>query len=219
MSRDPSIAVSCSTHAARTKCRRSGRVPTEPATGVKADYWDFRSIEADADALTAGLSASQFNWKPAPNRWSVAECLDHLNSVGFLLLPSMDEAIRTGRARGITGNPPFRFGLIGRLFIYGNQPRTRLKVRTVKAYLPSSGTLDMEQTLNRFRTLQHELNARVEAADGLDLGKIKMTSPASDMLRMSLAAWFEGTLAHERRHLLQARRVTLNPAFPGPRQA
>src|SRR5690606_32661342 len=99
--------------------------------------------------------------------------------LGYLLLPPMDEALRRGREQGITGAPPFRFGLIGRLFVFGNQPRSRTKVRTVKAYLPSSGDLDMEQTLNRFVTLQHELNARVEAAKGLDLSRIKMTSPAS----------------------------------------
>ena len=36
----------------------------------------FEQISADADALVTPLGEEQFVWKPGPNRWSIAECLD-----------------------------------------------------------------------------------------------------------------------------------------------
>ena len=39
-------------------------------------------IRADAQALLAGMSEAQFQWKPALARWSVGECLAHLNVTG-----------------------------------------------------------------------------------------------------------------------------------------
>jgi len=39
----------------------------------------LRSIRQDAEGLMAGLSDAQFNWPPAPGRWSMAGCFDHLN--------------------------------------------------------------------------------------------------------------------------------------------
>ena len=46
-----------------------------------------RSLDHTRDELrrlVAGLSAEQWSWKPAPDRWSVAECFAHLNETGGL---------------------------------------------------------------------------------------------------------------------------------------
>ena len=53
----------------------------------------FEQISADADALVAPLSDAQFSWQPAPESWSVAQCLDHLNSTAREYLPMLDEGI------------------------------------------------------------------------------------------------------------------------------
>ena len=37
------------------------------------------SITQDVPGLIGRLSDEQFNWRPAANRWSMAECFDHLN--------------------------------------------------------------------------------------------------------------------------------------------
>jgi len=37
------------------------------------------SVRQDAVGLMSGLTEAQFNWKPAPERWSMSGCVDHLN--------------------------------------------------------------------------------------------------------------------------------------------
>jgi uncharacterized damage-inducible protein DinB len=58
------------------------------------------SVRQDAPGLAAGLSSEQFNWRPGSNRWSIAECLGHLNVAARLFMPTFDEAIASGRQNG-----------------------------------------------------------------------------------------------------------------------
>jgi hypothetical protein len=66
---------------------------TSPAVHQLAD---------DADALVATLSDEQFAWQPAPNAWSIAQCIDHLNVTARLYLPLLDEGSPTPSARAYT---------------------------------------------------------------------------------------------------------------------
>ena len=45
---------------------------------------DIHAIALDAEKLFGSLSAEQLNWKPAPDRWSVAQCLEHLINTNLL---------------------------------------------------------------------------------------------------------------------------------------
>ena len=45
------------------------------------------------------------------------------------------------------------------------------------------------------------------AADGLDLRRVKVVTPISRWVKLSLGMAFAQTAAHERRHLEQSRRV------------
>ena len=47
----------------------------------------FAAVKADSSELVNGLKESQFNWRPNPQSWSMAECLLHLNMVGDRLRP------------------------------------------------------------------------------------------------------------------------------------
>ena len=42
---------------------------------------DAKQIAADVRASFGGLSAAQLNWKPSAERWSIAQCFDHLLAV------------------------------------------------------------------------------------------------------------------------------------------
>ena len=88
------------------------------------------------------------------------------------------------------------------------QPASRGTLSTPSVFEPQeAGTLYPLETINEFCGLQDQFSSCVVAADGLDLRRIRVPSPAFPLLRISLGAWFEATLAHEKRHLKQAQRV------------
>lgn len=174
----------------------------------------FERIKKDAEELIAGLNPYGFNWHPAPGSWSIAECLDHLIVAGNLLIPRLDEAIRSAREQNLQSTGPFHFGLRGTFFIRTQEPPVRLKIRTFPEYVPPTARLT-EVVQREFMELQDRLIERVRSADGLDLNKILIRSPAVTWLRFNTAVWFAATAAHERRHLWQARRIKESRWFPG----
>ena len=165
--------------------------------------------------MSADLSGEQFTWKPKENKWSVAECLEHLNVGGELVLSALRNAIDRGHRDGIVAEPPFTYGFLSRTFPKIMMPSSRLKMKSVRLYLPASAVgLDKETVVAKFLQLQDDFIEQVQRSDGLDHRRIRVSSPAIRMLRLSLGAWFAVTIAHEKRHLEQARRVTQDPGFP-----
>ncbi|TVQ65989.1 MAG: DinB family protein [Balneolaceae bacterium] len=176
---------------------------------------DFSSLKEQARQLSADITDEQFAWKPTENKWSVAECLEHLNVGGELVLSALRKAIDRGHRDGIVAEPPFTYGFLSRTFPKIMMPSSRLKMKSFRLYLPApSAGLEKETVVAKFLQLQDDFIEQVQRSDGLDLWRIRVSSPAIRMLRLSLGSWFAVTIAHEKRHLAQARRVTQEPEFP-----
>ena len=173
----------------------------------------FERIAADADALVTPLSDPQFNWQPRPDAWSVAQCLDHLNATARQYLPMLDEGIADAIRRGLYSAGPYAYNWIGRLMVYVVKPQTRMKAKAPQAFQPPSGRSRSEVTA-AFRAYQVQYVDRLRQANGLDLGRARVRSPIIQLLKMPLGSGFEMMVAHEQRHLAQARRVLEAPGFP-----
>lgn len=173
-----------------------------------------------AEELASGLTPGQLRWRPEPERWSVGECLEHLVLTGEAYLEVLDEAIEEGRRRGKHAEGPYRRSLVGRLLAWTLEPPPRLKVPAPEIIRPRTGAPevgdrpDPDASLPRFLALRARLGRRLEAADGLDLGRIRLASPFFAFLRFDLGSAFRMVAAHERRHLWQAERVTAEEGFP-----
>src|SRR5262245_26724195 len=79
-----------------------------PAAPHLRRLWEIaREVVAGTERLTAGLSAAQLAWQPAPERWSVAQCFAHLVVTGDAYYPRVQAAIEAARARGLRQRRPF----------------------------------------------------------------------------------------------------------------
>ena len=166
----------------------------------------FQLIADEGAELAAGLNEADFNWRPGPHQWSIEECLAHLISVGDREVLALEDAIRRGKERGLTSQRPFSPGPIERFILGMTEPPVRHPMSAPLRFRPLHGQ-PVTAVLPTFLHLQSQLMARAEAAEGLDLRKVKVATPVSRWLRLSLGAMFAQIAAHERRHLEQARRV------------
>lgn len=180
----------------------------DPAAAIR----DFQAAAKDAREVSAGLTELQFHWRPGPEKWSIGECLGHLNSA-WGVLPRFDRRIAQGREKGLSGAGPFRASFFGGLYIRSIQPPVRFRLPSPLLYRPPPDT-KIEEVLPRFLELQEELQKRVEDSHGLDLGRLRLSSPVTRRFKMSLIEWFAFLAAHQRRHLWQARKVREHPHFP-----
>jgi hypothetical protein len=166
----------------------------------------FEHIVEDARAVVAGLSEEEFNWRPAPGEWSVEECLAHLTMVGNVELDLVEHAIDRARERDVTGKGPFGLSAIERFVLRETEPPARHTFSAPRRFVPVHNQ-PLTGVMPTFFHVQSMFILQIERAEGLDLRRIKLPTPISRFLRLSLGATFAQTAAHERRHLVQARRV------------
>src|SRR5678815_6167605 len=103
--------------------------PGRPTLAPEIDQFraQFEQLSAEADALTVPLSDEQFRWRPGPDSWSIAECLDHHNATARVYLPALDEGIADAIRRGVYGEGPFKYNWLGRLSVRFSDLPLRLK--------------------------------------------------------------------------------------------
>lgn len=173
-----------------------------------ADYRDrFAIARQEAAALVDGLSPDALNTAPSPEAWSVGQCLAHLNESTGQLVPRLETAIDRARDRGPFAEGPFRYGMVSRWFIHAMDPEAGWTFPAPNGYAPPAIPLEPAEVLGTFQALQDRLIACAERADGLDLKRIRVASPLTRLVRLSLGAWLAATAAHQERHLQQAERT------------
>lgn len=163
----------------------------------------------------AGMTRAQLVWQPEPERWGVGQCLVHLARINELYRLRLATALRKGRDRGRMCRGPLRGTWLGRWFTSAVGPEASRRVRTPPIFRPRSEVV-ADAPLQTFLDEQVRLRALVEEARGLDLDRIRVTSPASPLLRLRASDAFRVLVEHEKRHLNQAEAVPSSQGFPEP---
>lgn len=190
----------------------------EPLAKDLEDYRrQIEAINEDAHDLLAALSEAQVNWRLTPAHWSIAECLDHLTVTNRELMERIEAAIDDARSKGLTARGPFRYGIIGNMIVRSMEPPVKMKFKAPKIFKPRPEHA-LEAVAREFFKTQSELLSLIEAANGINLARVKITSPVTKLIKLSLGQAFGLIATHERRHLWQARQVKSNETFPATEQ-
>lgn len=173
--------------------------------------FDVQSVSRDiadsrrrAQALIDVISTDQLTRRPDPSKWSIAECLAHLNITAATVQKIMAQGIQRGKQEKRLGSGPFSIGPKGRLLVWIAEPPPKFRIRAPKNVRPPTTIDDPLQVLPQFLHAQDEWERLMREQQGLDLAKIKVGQGA---FRMRLAAALPWMMAHQRRHLLQAENV------------
>ena len=173
--------------------------------------FDVQSVSRDiadsrrrAQALIDTVSADQLMRRPDPGKWSIAECLAHLNLTAATVQKIMARGIEQAKQEKKFGEGPFSIGPNGRLLVWIAEPPPKFRIRAPKNVRPPAAIDDPLQVLPAFMKAQDEWERLMREQEGLDLAKIKV---GQGIFRMRLAAALPWMMAHQRRHLLQAENV------------
>lgn len=171
------------------------------------------SLKQDVPGIVGGLSDEAFNWRPATDRWSIAQCLDHLNLTAAQYVPVIEAATTEARRVGLLSPGPFSYPLLQRWFVHSQEPPVKRRMRTFKRLAPQVN-LPLRDVVTQFMQWQDRLTEQLQRADGIDLQRARHRSPILPLLTFRLGMLFAVTLAHERRHLWQAKQIRTHPNFP-----
>ena len=166
-----------------------------------------------AEALRVSRPAAELLHRPSEQRWSAAECIEHLNLSNRAYLPRIEEALATLRQKNLQGGGPFRLEWNARLLKYWLEPPSRLRLPTSAPFRPVE-VKDSAASFAEFIALNSQLAERLETARGFDLSAAKITSPFAANMKYSVYSAFVLIAAHNRRHLWQAERALSDIRHP-----
>lgn len=176
----------------------------------------FRAALERMHALTDDLSPQQLNFKPAPDRWSVAQCLDHVSvSMGIYLDP-MEATLERAEPMGDGGGGDGGFGrgtFMGRLLV-GALRKPGGRYKAPRRFRPASSALDPDAVRREYERQTVRMQSCLVRCEGFALGEVKMPWPVFGLIKITLAQAFELQALHTDRHLDQAERVTRSEGFP-----
>lgn len=171
------------------------------------------AIAGDAQRVFGDLTKEQLNWRPSAERWSVAQCFDHLITTnrGYVLV--IDDVLNGRKKSSVWQKLPVLPGLWGKMLIKSLDPSQTRKIKAPKKFQPAQSDVS-GAIINDFVAQQRQLIEKFRATANLDLEKIVITSPAANLVTYSLMDAYRIVVVHERRHFQQAQRVTEESGFP-----
>ena len=142
---------------------------------------------------------------PKPDKWSIAQILEHLNSYGRIYLPQIDKAISASQSNR---DAWFNSGLLGNYFTNMMKPKNVFevtnKMKAFKDHRPDN-KLNAGKVLDEFVEQQHKLLQLLEMAKLKNLNAIKIPLSITRLVKLKLGDTFRFLIAHEQRHFIQAR--------------
>lgn len=157
-------------------------------------------------ALAHDVPADTWAVRMHPERWSVAECLAHLNLTSAAMLPAVATAMDEARSRGgpVPARP--RHSPLGWLLWRSLGPPVRFRTATTAPFVPQS-VAPAGELVAEFERLQEILMTQLRAADGLPIDRVRLASPFNVRVRYNLYSCFAIVARHQHRHLWQAEQV------------
>ncbi|HYN84786.1 MAG TPA: DinB family protein [Pyrinomonadaceae bacterium] len=186
---------------------------TTSGTELPSLVKELEAVAEDARRTFGNLSPEQVNWQPSAESWSVGQCFDHLIKTNERFC-AMLEAVGRGehRSRAWERLSPLS-GFFGKMVLKAVAPESARKFKAPSSTRPASSDVD-PRVVGRFVEQQGRLAGLMRAAGKVDMKKTKVTSPFAGFVTYSLLDACRITVAHERRHFEQARRVTESANFP-----
>lgn len=158
---------------------------------------------ADTITLFQNKDDAFLNRPSATGGWSIVQCLDHLNSYGHYYLPKMREKLAEASQ---TGTTTFASTWLGSYFIRMMDPATgKRKYKAFKGHIPES-RLDSAAVVGEFIRQQEDLLHLLREGKHKDLDAIRIPVSILPFIRMKLGDTFQFLIAHNERHMQQAKR-------------
>ena len=156
--------------------------------------------------LFGDLDKEALNWRPAPHKWSIAQCIDHVVVTNESYFPIL-EGIKEGTYRhGPLGHLPLLPMLFGKMIISTVGPQRKRKVKTFPVWEPTYTTIDFD-VLEQLHLGHERLKEAFKELPEDNYHSIIISSPANKHIVYSLTDMMEILDLHEQRHLEQAKEV------------
>jgi hypothetical protein len=165
---------------------------------------DIKQMIAGAEMMQ-GMDKIKLSYPLTEGRWTAIQAIEHLNIYGRYYLPAIEKAMTESTAERAAW---FNSGRMGDYFTKMMKPsnvyQVKNKMKTPKGYNPPAA-LNSDEVLKEFIDQQHQLLQLLDRARQKNLNSIRVPISISKLIKLKLGDTFRFLVAHEQRHLVQAR--------------
>lgn len=150
------------------------------------------------------LPIGELNQKQHDERWSVLECIEHLNRYGEFYIPEIKNRIEKSTHQK---SEICKSGVLGNYFAKSMLPKEKMnKMKTFKSMNPLNSQLN-KSVLDKFVNQQEQLLELIEKSESTNLTKVKTSISISKWIKIRLCDTFRVVVYHNLRHIEQAKNI------------
>lgn len=147
----------------------------------------------------------KLNHPPAEGSWTVLQALEHLNMYNRYYLPLIEKSVAIIPKEWNAWFVPGFFGdYFTRMMLPDNVYEVKNKMKTPKDYRPEI-KLDADKVLGEFIKHQQKLLQLLDISRKRNMNEIRIPISLTKLIKLKLGDTFRFLIAHEQRHMLQAR--------------
>lgn len=175
---------------------------------------DVRKVKECAEYFK-NIEKNKMVYCPAKGKWSIVQTLEHVNAYNRIYLPQIERELSLiNKDENASWFVP---GFWGDMFTKMLRPKNvadvGFKMKTSRAFtFPNS--LNVDQVVQEYIDHQDHMLRLLELAKSRDLNKIKIPMSQLKSIRMKLGDVFRFLIAHEQRHMIQARNTLRSVGEP-----
>lgn len=167
----------------------------------------IRTILETVEREFRPLTNEQLNWKPNTKRWSITQCLQHLNLAERFYIRNIQKKVDDlGLVQFSPTDQSLRSSLVSKLLRRSIDPNTKLKLPTA-SFMKPRNDLSAGDVMKQFIELQQLLHDLLDKATYLDWNEEKLMTLFGNWLKINVGDAFLMLVAHSERHINQALRV------------
>ena len=164
----------------------------------------LESTKKDVLDATSGLSPAQWNFKPAPDRWSIAECMEHIAAAEDFIRGIIIEKVMVAPAA------PGRDVVAIDAAIIENVPARKTKAQAPEEIKPSNRFGSPQGSIDHFVESRAKTEAFVKDTPGLR----DHAADGPGGTKWDAYEWVLLIAAHSERHTNQIKEVKSDPNYP-----
>lgn len=150
------------------------------------------------------LFIKELNWKKNVDKWSILECLEHLNRYHAYYNTAIKQALAATKTN--TTDSEYKNGWFGKMSINMMSPNNPKKQKAIAKFNPVGSQLTKD-TLTQFLDYQQELLVLLDQAKVKNINQRKVPVEFFKLMKMKIGDALTFVVTHEQRHILQAQAV------------
>jgi hypothetical protein len=160
------------------------------------------NIDVITDQLNdlVALNVEELNWKESPAKWSILECIEHVNRYNSYYIQEIENSFTLSNQR-FDGQLISTW--IGQKSIAMMHPQNRKKQKTFKKMNPANSSLTSD-VFKKFMSDQQRIKTLLEQLLKVDANAKVVRVEFFRLLKMTIAEALEFLIVHQQRHMIQA---------------